>query len=409
MSYESELPFLRDVLEKCHVRTVLAAPDDPATVLFDPGLSVFSSGVVGADESVLSYLGALEPCTMHRLTDRFSLSYLYFLLPRESGQNLFLVGPYLPAPLSSRELLELGEKMGVSPKSQRYFEEYYSGIPILPGGDRLFVLLDSFCERLWGTPSFAIADVKKEDTPVVSLAENNPAEDRIDDTLMSMKVMERRYAFENELIRAVSLGQIQKETLLLSMFSEHSFEKRVSDPIRNAKNYGIIMNTLLRKAAEQGGVHPMYLDRLSSEFAMKIEQITSLRENSALMTEMFRAYCRLVRKHAIRKYSPVVQKTVLLIDADLSADVSLRSLAEQQNISVGYLATVFKKETGKTVSAYVREKRIRYAAHLLATTHLQIQTVALHCGVMDVQYFSKMFKREMGKTPKEYRESILAT
>ena len=41
------------------------------------------------------------------------------------------------------------------------------------------------------------------------------------------------------------------------------------------KNYGIITNTLLRKAAEQGGVHPMYLDKVSSSFAVKIEQMTS--------------------------------------------------------------------------------------------------------------------------------------
>jgi YesN/AraC family two-component response regulator len=58
-----------------------------------------------------------------------------------------------------------------------------------------------------------------------------------------------------------------------------------------------------------------------------------------------------------------------------------------------------------TVSEYIREKRINYAEHLLLTTHLQIQTVALHCGIMDVQYFSKIFKKQTGKTPKEFRNS----
>lgn len=49
---------------------------------------------------------------------------------------------------------------------------------------------------------------------------------------------------------------------------------------------------------------------------------------------------------------------------------------------------------------------MNHAMHLLTTTGLQIQTVALHCGVMDVQYFSKMFKRQTGMTPREYRESM---
>ncbi|MBQ1965507.1 MAG: helix-turn-helix transcriptional regulator, partial [Clostridia bacterium] len=178
---------------------------------------------------------------------------------------------------------------------------------------------------------------------------------------------------------------------------------------RNLKNYCIIMNTLLRKAAEQGGVHPIYLNRVSTDFALRIEQMLSLSENGLLMREMFRSYCRLVRNHSLRSYSLLVQKTILLIDSDLSSDLTLHTLAEHQKVSSGYLATVFKRETGKTVSQYIREKRMKHAAYLLSTTHLQVQTVALHCGIVDVQYFSKLFKGYTGKTPKEYRESAKRT
>ena len=183
-------------------------------------------------------------------------------------------------------------------------------------------------------------------------------------------------------------------------------EMRGSSPLRSAKNYSIIMNTLLRKAAENGGVHPVYLDRISSDFARKIEEISVLSAFPALMNEMFRSYCRLVRKHSIRRYSPAVQKAILLIDSDLSAPLTLSTIAAAQGLSEGYLATIFKKETEKTVSEYVREKRMKHAAHLLTTTKLQIQTIALHCGIMDVQYFSKLFKKHTGKTPKEYRETL---
>jgi YesN/AraC family two-component response regulator len=219
-----------------------------------------------------------------------------------------------------------------------------------------------------------------------------------------MEQMETRYAFENELIRAVTLGQQHKETLLAAAFNEEMFERRLQDPIRNAKNYCIIMNTLLRKAAEQGGVHPVHIDRVSSRFAVSIETVSALKAVPELMREMFKGYCRLVRKHSTGRYSPVVKKAVLLIDSDSSAELSLGSLAKKLEVSTGYLATVFKKETGKTVSEYVRDRRIHYAMHLLETTNLQIQTVAMHCGIMDVQYFSKLFKRQTGKTPKAYRD-----
>lgn len=114
--------------------------------------------------------------------------------------------------------------------------------------------------------------------------------------------------------------------------------------MRNTKNYAIIMNTLLRKAAEAGGVHPLYLNDVSSANALKIEAMPALGETPTLMRDIFRSYCRLVRKHSMKEYSRVVQKTIILIDSDLSADLSLKSLATNQGISPGYLSTVFKKK-----------------------------------------------------------------
>jgi YesN/AraC family two-component response regulator len=284
-------------------------------------------------------------------------------------------------------------------------EEYYSSIPVLAENDRIFFMIDTFCEHIWHQPSFAIVEVNEEnDSAALSLEEHSRAVS-VEETLANIHRMELRYSFENDLLRAVSLGQQHKDPFFT--MNEEMFEKRLEDPVRNAKNYCIIMNTLLRKAAEHGGVHPFYVDRLSSRFAEKIEQVGALKESNGLMKEMFSTYCRLVYKHSVKKYSPLVQKTVLLIDADLSADLTLSQLAELQGISEGYLATLFKKETGKTVSEYVRERRIKHAMHLLKTTNLQIQTVAAHCGILDVQYFSKQFKRQTGKTPKEYRQEVL--
>ena len=101
-----------------------------------------------------------------------------------------------------------------------------------------------------------------------------------------------------------------------------------------------------------------------------------------------------------------MQKAIVFIHSDLSANLTLSILADTQNISAGYLSAVFKKETGKTVTQYITDERIKQAKHLLKTTRLQIQTIALHCGIVDVQYFSKIFKKSTGKTPKEYREEI---
>ncbi len=403
MLHEKELHFLCDVFKKCHIRTsVMSCAEAEA---FDFGENFGKLPLYRRFSRRM--LDGLSHGTVYKLRDALGLCFTFLLLPSEDA-SILLVGPYHAALPSPMQLLELGERSGISPKRQRYFEEYMLSIPVLSSDSPLFLMLDRFCELIWSSPSFAIVDVNAEEPAPASPINEPLQDDDFDDILVNVKALETRYAFENELIRAVSLGQLHAESQLLSAFSDQSLERRVPDALRNAKNYCIIMNTLLRKAAESGGVHPVYLDRVSSEFAVKIEQLSSLSENGALMREMFRTYCRLVRKHTIRHLSPTVQKTVLLIDSDLSANLSPGRLAEQQSVSLGYLSTIFRRETGKTISEYIREKRIQHAVHLLSTTNLQIQTVALHCGIMDVQYFSKIFKKQIGKTPKEYRESLNA-
>lgn len=403
MTYEQELALLRDIFQKNHVNVSLVTKKNFGACTAMPP---FFEGE-GKNETFLRKLFShpLASLTMYKQIDVYRRAWVYLLLPESEEQTVLLVGPYLSSPISGEELLEMSEENGFSPQMQRTVREYYTSLPILRDTNLLFVMLETFCERVWHRPSFAVVDVNREHHMPASLLSEEPRTDSFDDHLANMKVLEKRYEFENEMIRAVTLGQIHKEKQFLPAFEAIQLEMRGSSPLRSAKNYSIIMNTLLRKAAENGGVHPVYLDRISSDFARKIEETSVLSAFPLLMNEMFRSYCRLVRKHSISRYSPAVQKAILLIDSDLSAPLSLSTLAAAQGLSEGYLSTVFKRETGKTVSQYVREKRMKHAAHLLTTTRLQIQTIALHCGIMDLQYFSKLFKKQMGKTPKEYRET----
>lgn len=401
----NELRFLREAFEKCRVPVSLHKPEEPISVVANEQFRSIISVPQTSTTTIAEFIGDLRGQTLYKTTNRFALCYNYLSLTVEGEPAILLIGPYLSAPLSSADILEIAEKNHAPVGSLKYVNEFYAGIPVISPDDHLFIFLDTFCEHLWDTPTFSVVDLAENyDSQLIPVINENDRQDDFDSLLMSMKLMEKRYSFENEIMEAVAQGQIHKENQLFSAFSENHFEKRVSDPLRNAKNYSIIMNTLLRKAAEKGGVHPMYLDSLSSSFAVRIEALASHTDHFEFMLEMFRAYCRLVRKHTMQGLSPIVRKAVLMIDSDLSANLSLATLAEAQNVSSGYLATIFKKETDKTVSEYIREKRVGQAKHLLSTTNLQVQTIAIHCGIMDVQYFTKVFKKETGKTPKEYRE-----
>lgn len=218
--------------------------------------------------------------------------------------------------------------------------------------------------------------------------------------------MEDRYSYENELMSAVSQGNIHKAEAMIASFSSLAFENRVPDRLRNMKNYCIVMNTILRKAAENGGVHPVYLDSVSSDFAKRVETIHSLAAMPDFMSEILKTYCNLVRRHTIKNYSPLVQKAIVRIQSDLTSDLSLNTIARICNVSPSYFSSLFKKETGKTLTKYVNDKRVSLAKRLLKTTSLQVQTIAQHCGILDLHYFCRIFKATVGKTPTEYRDSL---
>ena len=101
--------------------------------------------------------------------------------------------------------------------------------------------------------------------------------------------------------------------------------------------------------------------------------------------DMVKEYCLLVKKHCSNNYSLPIQRVITYIDTDLTADLSLKALSDSLNINSSYLSTLFKKETGMTLTNYVNKKRIEHAVYLLSSTDMQIQNIAQYCGIPDEQ------------------------
>ena len=405
MFYEAELRLLRETFRKSRINTGI----------FDPGAAqdnkkfnqlAFLSGDADPAALLRHVLPEVQPATVYRLRDPFDCRYIFLQLPEFPHDAVLVIGPYLAAAPTQRQVLEFAELHGISPSRQKSLFNYIFAMPLLPDNSQLYMLLESFYERIWGINGFTVEYMDRDPYPSSLTSLSDKGDNPEDDILFTMKNMEQRYGYENELMSAVSQGQIHKANSLLNSFSTNLFEQRVADPVRNTKNYCVIMNTLLRKAAEQGGVHPIFLDKASSTYAAQIEQLVSLEQVLPFMTEMFRDYCRLVRKHSTRDYSPPVQQALLCIETNLASELSLRTIAEKLNISSSYLSTIFKKETGMTITDFIAQRRVDRAKELLRTTRLQVQTVAQHCGIVDVHYFSKIFKKTTGMTPKAYRDSL---
>ena len=403
MFYEPELHFLCETLRRCGLQVGLSdastLPDrywqiGPYSILMDQA---------AYDAIARQTMTQIRENTVYQLADGFFGVYLYFSLPEADGGTIVSIGPYLNQPVTPEQLMERTEEKGISSQQAQQLLKYYYGLPLIQQGSHLFVMLDTFFEKLWGSQGYTMEMISQEFSVDKNLWDT--AAETSQSRLHRMEMMQTRYAMENTLMDAISRGQYHKVEVLFSRFSMHNFERRVSDSLRNTKNYCIITNTLFRKAAEKGGVHPYHLDEVSSQFADRIEQLSTENEVAGLMAEMAKAYCRLVRKQNMKNFSALVQKAVVFIEGDLPGNLSLRILADNLNVNASYLSALFKKETGKTVTDYILERRMELAAQLLKSTRLQVQTVAQHCGIVDVHYFTKLFKRHTGRTPREYRLS----
>lgn len=405
MFCEIELRFLWDLFEKCHLQMFFVDEDGELPNDFDMGLRR-SLGLRPDYERIrmLFKMTSAEKI-IFRVTDPFYCSYLFLFIPERKDGSVLCIGPYLAAELGQEQIMELGESLRLSSQGVRILESWYTTVPLL-SPQMIHAPLETFCDRTWGKDSYTMVDVNSELTQLTSLEEE--AQRRTpEETEVKMWEVEQRYAYENELLDAVRHGQFQKAERLLGNIPPVALARRLADPVRSVKNFCIISNTLMRKAAEEGGVHPLYLHEVSSSYAVRIEELRGTAGGYALMVEMTRDYCWLVQRRTMKNYSRPVQRAVIYIEANLGDDLSLRELAARQGMHPGYLSTVFRKETGQTLTEYITEKRMAQAMRLLTGTKLQIQTIAQQCGIPDVNYFSKVFKKHRGLTPRQFREESL--
>ncbi|MGU8378882.1 response regulator transcription factor [Clostridium perfringens] len=100
----------------------------------------------------------------------------------------------------------------------------------------------------------------------------------------------------------------------------------------------------------------------------------------------------------------IVDKVSKYIDDNMDKMLKLEELASICSLSPGYFSRVFKKETGKTVITYINEKKVERAKKLLKESKDPIINISLDLGFDDCGYFIRVFKKITGLTPKAFRE-----
>jgi AraC family transcriptional regulator, transcriptional activator of pobA len=104
-----------------------------------------------------------------------------------------------------------------------------------------------------------------------------------------------------------------------------------------------------------------------------------------------------------RSGEPVLAETFAVIDRRHTEPLSLRDVAREVGMTPGHLTTVVRRRTGRTVQEWIIERRMAEARNLLSETDIPIQEVARRVGMSDPGYFSRLFRRTHGTSPRNWR------
>jgi transcriptional regulator GlxA family with amidase domain len=93
------------------------------------------------------------------------------------------------------------------------------------------------------------------------------------------------------------------------------------------------------------------------------------------------------------------------MEENISQKINLQQIADSLNLSKFYFSKKFLQHTGVSPIRYFLELKIKHACKLLDESNISVKDVALQIGYDDPYYFSRLFKKIMGLSPTQYRQS----
>lgn len=344
-------------------------------------------------------LQEVAPQTLILAEDVFELKYAVFTL-RDEEKTAYILGPWIGQERSTRNVEWCRRYLGE--ESNKAIEQFYNGICRL-SGEMLCVTLNGLLTMANGGKPVEMVQ-SKSFKPLVFEPDMRCFQEPMFEKELPAAMLERRYAAENAVMDAVEQGDVGSAMAAFEQLVQFRMESRFATPMQDIKMLLVILNVLLRKAIQRSEVHPYYIDEISRRYAIRIENMTDVSQSREIALEMLREYCVYVQQYSLKRYSPLVQKVINYINLNLSNALSLKMLAGMCYISPSYLSYLFKQETGQTLTDYINTRRVERAARRLRSTDGSVADIAESVGVLDVNYFTKIFKKSMGVTPTVYRK-----
>jgi AraC-like DNA-binding protein len=105
----------------------------------------------------------------------------------------------------------------------------------------------------------------------------------------------------------------------------------------------------------------------------------------------------------LKSQNPHIRKMLKYIDEHLGEPIGLCEVSRFINLSPEYASTLFRRQTGKTMTDYINEKKMLYAKKLISEGSMPLVEIAPSLGFENYNYFSRLFKKLFGASPKSFK------
>lgn len=221
----------------------------------------------------------------------------------------------------------------------------------------------------------------------------------------SYEISERLQNLLGSFLEALSTGNSSlvyrhKKALL------NYFRPLVEDSVTTARSYLTFLNSLCCGRLLQTQVHPYHTLRLFTDFFARIAELHNPEQAWIMPYEIARKYCLLVRNHNLSEYSCLTRNIINYVSLHMDEELSLSVIAGYLSKNPSYVSAHFRKETGESLTAYIHRERIQASLRLFNTTDCSVSEAAVSVGISDLGYFTRLFKRQIGCTPSQYRKML---
>ncbi|CED94844.1 Transcriptional regulator, AraC [Romboutsia ilealis] len=337
---------------------------------------------------------------IYSITDSIFANYVVVCLD-EINKNYILLGPYLLI-ADYKDLLSEYNQYDLTLDEINALKNYHKDLPIL-NKHKISNIVKIILKNIY-TKNCKFKFIEKNNLFNLKSKESKTHRELI--SFIESDYLEKISATEYKLFFAIRQGD--------KLFASKCFDKLLPQTninsndfvnIRDYKNKLIYYNTLLKKAGELEGISTVHLQSLYNTNLDKIELSNDFNELYNLIFNMIVDYCDTISDHKLKYYSPLVKKAINHINLNLNNDLCVKDLADLFYVSPTYLARLFKKEVNSSIVEYINTQRIKQSTCLLKDRNLPIHQISQMVGISDYNYFSRLFKKYMNKTPSQYRKN----